>query len=459
MRFNVASRGFKHPKYIFVHKKWDREPRFNPGWFRQWRRTFFWKSKVTVEEIPVPIASGYSAVDANEFVTEHREKWIHPEIWPYEKKYEKGSPDDPAYKPIMAHHFNRSTTIYEGFKGAMNFSNTVMEGEDNLPSCISSLEDNITIEDKFISLLEKRLQFAYEDDCLLTKTRKVRKWPRLDIKPRFGFGTPVSRTEGNVLNSFYDVSQLWINKYHHLIDRRRLNYPTVLVPFVRDNQLITLDLSCDFVTLVQKSSDNYLTPIFDKSEFYEEPSKTLDKKLISIHPCNWEICFDKTHWYSTDFAWSLPPKDQVHTIYLTDSRFRIKKFVDRFAKAKALMFCYGYGAAQFRLKHGNWNDHEDRINYQILEKPILVNSVFTNLSKNSVGFCTFQLNTTDFNSDVKNQVWFNGPYEINENKELILKKLIAMNLYGPYNQPTFLVNDKTTERDRAERSDSTSATL
>lgn len=104
------------------------------------------------------------------------------------------------------------------------------------------------------------------------------------------------------------------------------------------------------------------------------------------------------------------------------------------------MFCYGYAAAQYRNWHGNRDNHEDPVNYQVLQNPILVNNIFSNLSKNSIGFCNFQLNTTSFDSDVKNQVWFNGPFDIDENKELILKKMIAINLFGPYNQPSLVIN-------------------
>ena len=97
------------------------------------------------------------------------------------------------------------------------------------------------------------------------------------------------------------------------------------------------------------------------------------------------------------------------------------------------MFCYGYASAQARNWYGNWNNFRDPINYKVLNKPITISSIFHNDSKTSIGFCCFQLNTLSFDSKIKNQVWFDGPYDYYEQKKIILKKMTAIQLYGSYN--------------------------
>lgn len=52
--------------------------------------------------------------------------------------------------------------------------------------------------------------------------------------------------------------------------------------------------------------------------------------------------------------------------------------------------------------------------------------MYYNQSKNNLGFICFQLNTLAFESEVKNQVWSDGPYDIVEDQEIILRKLIAL---------------------------------
>lgn len=51
-----------------------------------------------------------------------------------------------------------------------------------------------------------------------------------------------------------------------------------------------------------------------------------------------------------------------------------------------------------------------------------------------MSFASFQLNTTSFDSSVKNQVWLDGAFSIKDDKELILKKVIAINLFGAHNK-------------------------
>jgi hypothetical protein len=97
------------------------------------------------------------------------------------------------------------------------------------------------------------------------------------------------------------------------------------------------------------------------------------------------------------------------------------------------MFCYGYAAAQARKWYGNWDNFRDPTNYKELDKPITINSIFHNDSKTSIGFCCFQLNTLSFDSQIKNQVWFDGPFDYLNDQETILKKMSALQLYGSHN--------------------------
>lgn len=105
-----------------------------------------------------------------------------------------------------------------------------------------------------------------------------------------------------------------------------------------------------------------------------------------------------------------------------------------------ILFSYGYAAAQFRRWYGNWDDFRDPTNYVDLDKPILINCIDYNRSKNTVGFACFQLNTLRFDSEIKNQVWMDGPFSIEDDQEKILKKVIAINMHGSFNSinETFL---------------------
>lgn len=52
--------------------------------------------------------------------------------------------------------------------------------------------------------------------------------------------------------------------------------------------------------------------------------------------------------------------------------------------------------------------------------------MYYNQAKENLGFICFQLNTLAFESKVKNQVWSDGPYDIFEDQEIILRKLVAL---------------------------------
>ena len=219
----------------------------------------------------------------------------------------------------------------------MNFTNTVLEADNTLPSPIVDLEKNITISDDYIKLLSRKLTWAHEEDGLLRKLPKSYEFPKLNKPLRREFGVPVYRKAFNSLLSFYDTCDLFIANNFYFNDRRKIFFPSCLIAFEREGQHIIQNLQCDFITISHRNKDDssILFPSTDVLlPFSSLPSSTINRSLESIHPCNWEICFDKSHFYKENYNLAIPNTSQIHTIYLTLNTRPLKKFVDRFYKGR-----------------------------------------------------------------------------------------------------------------------------
>lgn len=244
-----------------------------------------------------------------------------------------GEPDDPYYKKEIAYVFNRSTKQWEGFKGALNFTNTILEGEE-LPQDIAAIEETVNLDQDILDYLDRKLRFALHTDGMMNKLPPLKEFPFISKTPPKIAGVPISRKESNILNAFYEAANLHICKKYGLMDRRRLNNPECIYPFERESRRCILDLWCDFLTLSRREKNSFCLPSDNSVKIFKDPSSTEDENLVDIHPINWEICFDPTHLWPEKYVMSTPIDDQIHTIYLTDCAIRFKPLPDRMAKGR-----------------------------------------------------------------------------------------------------------------------------
>lgn len=226
--------------------------------------------------------------------------------------------------------------------------------------------------------------------------------------------------------------------------------PHCVVPFIRDSQLVVMNLTSDFMTICHQStvpasqttqsanpevSDvvqalpmggrivSHSLPVYSAN-----PMTTVSKQLEDISPVDWRINFDETNFYPNTYGFSLPSNCRVHTLFLSNNNQVQKLQPDRMVQARALLYLYGITVSQARRLYGVPSDHEDSSNYLPINDsgPITSQAVYYNQTKNNLGFICFQLNTLGFDTKIKNQVWTDGPYDIETEQDVILKKLIAM---------------------------------
>lgn len=317
----------------------------------------------------------------------------------------------------------------------MNFSNTVLESENQLPASIGRLEQSIQLPDSALLMLQRRLEWSTKTDGFNKQLKRQSIFPKMHEKPPRTFGPHCERMEFNILNSYYDVSDLVASRLSNSFDRRKIISPECTLAFDRNGRQVITDLRCDFVTLTPVSEAKLLQNLPQTERpvplFCEQPSVTKDKEVVDIQPANWEICFEKTHFYPEKVDSSpLPSGSDVHTIFLSTNHYAFKPLPDRFLKARAVMFMYGYAVRQARRLYGDDLNYKSAKNYKQLNTPITIQSVFINQLKKNIGFGCFQLNTLAFDSQVKNQLWFDEMYSLEEEPELILKKLTALQLNG-----------------------------
>ena len=265
----------------------------------------------------------------------------------------------------------------------------MLEGDQQMPESINHLMSNLEIEENFIELMRRRLEWCLSSDSSLRKLPSDRQFPYLDQKPPRVWGITSNRKESNYLRTLYDLSQLLASKLFGFIDLKKISHPYCVVPFERNEKLIVYDLETDFITV--SKSDNNL------SLFSTTPLITIDKPLASIEPLSWTTCFWEKNIYPTDYSFKLADNHSIQTLYFTHNLLR--KVDNTSLVGRAINYCYGYATAVARHTYG------DDINNKELTDPIPIQCVFINPGDFSLGFICFQLNTTSFDSSLKNQVW------------------------------------------------------
>lgn len=387
---------------------------------------------------------GTVPIDANRFVAPDF-YGPHPPIshpWPFHQaEYVQGSRQDPQFKQRPAMFYNKHMTLYEGIKGASHFTNAIIESEESLPEVVKELESRITLDDKSVDVLRRRMHWSKRGDSITTKMPKSwKEFPKLNLNTHKSFNIHPLRKDINILRAFQSSADLMIATRYGFVDRRIVDWPVAVVPFERDGNLCVLKLGTEFVTASTAassitSSDGLKRvttelPLFDKS-----PESTIPKSLMPIEPVDWKINFEGTNFYPGQETWhtAIRPPHQIQTIFLTNNNVNRKLQPDRFIKARSILYLYSMAAASARFKFGS-SDPTDPLNYTDLPKPVTMQCMHYNMTKNNVIFTALQLNTLSFNEEnsMKNQIWTEGPFNIDDEQDVILKKLVALNLLGAH---------------------------
>lgn len=385
---------------------------------------------------------GTVAIDANQFAAVDlygpNEPLRHP--WPFNHpEFVPGSREDPNFKQRPALVYRKHSTLYEGIKGASHFTNAIIESEESLPDVVTEMESRITLDDKTLDVLRRRLHWTKRGDAVMTKMPKYKEFPRLNWSHEITFNIHPLRKDVNIMRSFQTVADLMIATRYGFMDRRIVDWPAAVIPFERDGHLCLLDMTTEFVTtfaapsaLSSPDGVKRVTglPVFDKA-----PESTIPKSLVPISPVDWAINFEETNFYADEDRWTtgIKPPYQVQTIFLTNNNINRKPQPDRFVKGRSLLYMYGMAVSQARHKFGSL-DPADPVNYTDLPTPITMQCVHYNMTKNNFIFSALQLNTLSFNQEnsIKNQIWTDGPFDADEDRDLILRKLVALNLMGAH---------------------------
>lgn len=318
------------------------------------------------------------------------EETVQKELpWPHSSRPIKGMAGDPAYQSKSALVFTRNRRLLDPLNQSLHFTNTVLEGDQQLPEPINRLMSDIDVDSDFIELLRRRLKWSTESDSTMRKLPLNRVFPHLDQRPPRVWGIPENRKEHNYLRTLYDATQIRLSQVFGWTAIHKISYPYCVVPFERDNKLVVLDLETDFITVTKR--DNRL------GLFSTSPLMTIDKPLASMEPLSWTTCFLEKNVYPTDHSFQMPTNHSIQTLYFTHNQLR--SFETTSLVGRAIIYCYGYTTAMARLAFGEHIDGKE------IPDPIPIQCVFINPKEFSLSFVCFQLNTTSFESALKNQVW------------------------------------------------------
>lgn len=317
---------------------------------------------------------------------------------------------------------DRYHRLFDPIDQALVFTNSVCESNDSPPEILTELP-SIEFDNDFWEYVNERLDCCFADGWLVKLPKDhLNYWHPTKLRTHTGrdWGLSVPRQEKNLLSTYNELSEKFISLNYGFFPKVKINYPYCVVPFTRDGRLIVMDLECEFITTLNR---NYTPPMYS-----ETPILTIDTPLTSIAPMTWPSCFAKSNYYPNDFEFKMQSSSYIHSIFMNHLRGHTLKFED-FA-GRGILWCYGYAVSQFR-KFNN-----DTIEYKELDDPITINCVLTCNKDFSFTFVYFQLNTTSFNSQLKNQVWIEGPFT---EREDILRRFTALNLNGVLNSPNIQI--------------------
>lgn len=409
--------------------------------FKHWRHTriaFFDRRKIPDNTLPAEmLPPGARLVEADDLMTGHVDEmpdemlerkqsppilYDHP--WPFNVKL------NPINSQAPIHCYNINTRFYKPVEDCQVLTNSLIETD--------SLEAHPPLEpsNEHMEAIQRHIDWATKGDSLLVRLAKDRSpmWPRLNVKVRRQYGITKERMEVNIMNSITSYVQMLLAKHYHeqgdqvkldeILSQRSVAYPHCTVPFERgqDNAMIHMDLFIDSMMLSSKPLPQIET----------KPDATRLQEPLSIRPRTWRSLLEKTRNYSPSWSFTLPRSAQLHTSQLS-SRILRKHRNDNEMLARLMVHAFGLTSqfARFRAvsNHNETSENDtsawgtcvlqnpldvEQVNQKdLLDQPIVLQTIGYDHHLGQFRFMRYQLNTLNFNDQepgrVKNQAWHSGP--------------------------------------------------
>lgn len=403
--------------------------------FKWWRHT--WKRIIARKEIadhtlkPEQLPPGSRIMNGEDFMIGHidampeelirlkNEKVIYDHPWPYNVKIDpiKGQPAMRVY--------DINTRFYVPREDCQVLTNTLLESD--------KLEARPVVEpnDEQLKMADRHYKWSTTGDNVLVRQPKKREYPKINLDPRARYGIAKERAEVNVLLSLQSFCQTILashlshqgemEKLESILERRSLAFPKCVAPFERQNKRFSMDLCVDNLSI-----GNIALPLLNTN-----PESTRERKPINIHPRSWKSLLEPTQKYVPDFSFSLPKKANPHTILLA-SRIKREHRDENDMLARSMIHSFGLASQIARLKafEGHMSKVSEESNQaspvlldplgvpgvndeDLLEQPIVLQSIGYDLTLGQFHFMRYQLNTLNFDDTkedrIKNQAWYSGP--------------------------------------------------
>lgn len=404
---------------------------FYKHWWNVWRNNI-WRTPtddhtLSAEHLP----PGSRIMDAEDFIKGpidalpdeiikmKNEKIVYDHPWPFNVHL------DPIRNQELMYHYSIDSRFYFPRQDCQVLTNTILESD--------KLEANCPLEvtDEHLDIIQRQYDWSTKNDSVLVRLPRKREYPKINLKPKAKYGISKERQEMNVMNSLNDLSQTLMAQYHNkqqnldelreLLSRRTVAFPYCQVPFERANKKINLDLTIDFLSIGDSPIE-----IIDQNQ-----ENTRDKEPVNIHPRTWKSLIEQTRNYKPNWSFSLPRNSYLHTIQLASRIVRDHRDGDEML-ARSIIHAHGLTSQYARLRYYEQNEInrsddskqasivlEDPLKFSreydedLLEQPIVLQTVAFELPLGNFHFMRYQLNTTKFDDSnrnrVKNQAWYSGP--------------------------------------------------
>lgn len=431
------------------------------------------RKKVADHTLPLEsLPPGSRLMDAEDFMVGHidampeelikikNERIVYDHPWPFNIQL------DPIKNQERVYNYTIHNPFYTPQVDCQVLTNTIIEDDP--------LEAHPPIEptqQHFESVL-RQYEWSTGGDNVLVRLPRKREFPKINIKPTAKYGLTTERQEMNVLNSMFDFSQNLMTQYYHaeqntetlkeILHRRFIAFPHCQVPFKRQDKKINMNLCIESMSLAESP-----LPLINQN-----PSSTKEREPAKMAARSWRSTLEQSNRYSPDWSFTLPRNSYLHTIQLAGRIKRDHREGELLARSVIHAFgltcqvarlqSYGLHMTKSGQEVSNLGSYilQDPLKYaaelddkDILEQPIVVQTIAFELPKGQFHFMRYQLNTTKFDDTnerrVKNQAWYSGP--ISDLTEALRYYLDfqAFNMRTSVNRPRLAANDQTVAQEAA----------
>lgn len=402
--------------------------------FKHWRHV--WRRIIARKEIPdhtlkpEQLPPGSIIMDAEDFMTGpidampaeilkmKEEQIVYDHPWPFNVKLDAIRHQKPIRKYTMY------TRFFVPAEDSQALSNTLLEPE--------ALEAKPLVEpnDEQYETAMRHYTWSTKGDSVLVRQPAAFEFPFINRRPMAKYGVTKERKEFNVMSSLHSLTQTILASHlkeqgkHDALDllmnQRSLAFPRCQALYERQNVEMSLHLTIDNLSI-----GNAPLPLINTN-----PESTREREPIDLHPRSWKSLLEPTNMYSTNWTFSLPKNVHLNTIMLAS---RIKRqHRENEMMARAMIHSFGLTSQFARLRA--YESQMSRVSGEssqasavlldpltvpgvndkdLLEQPIVLQTIGLDLDSNQFHFMRYQLNTLKFDDTIKdrikNQAWYSGP--------------------------------------------------